>query len=143
MIMEEKEHIKESWGRILITCFALLLIVSLGYLSHNRNHKPEDTKVYSLVSGEVNGMGTYFLISVDSSNIGTKPFVVTMDRASVLRIDSSNRYEGCSISLNGLPLEYDKRIRNIQPLIKDIKKSTGYEISGIIGNNENVVDTLP
>ena len=102
--------------------------------------KMDNTKVYSLVEGQINGSNTYFLISVDSSNIENNPLYIIIDPSALC--DSTCDKEKYKISLNGLTLGYETKVEDLKPVIEEIKESTGYQLSGIIGNQPLDNDTV-
>lgn len=117
--------------------FAAILLTSLlvGFAwIYNSNKNINEPKIYSLIEGTINGQKTYFLMSMDSISIDTKPPLIVLD--------SSTCINNSKVSLNGLEISYDKRYDNLSPLINEIKEPSGYEISGVIGNDLTPIDTL-
>ena len=123
-------------------CFTLLFGI-FGYL-YIRNFKKlseEDNKqIYSLVEGTINDKKTYFLISTDLLNLSTPPPKIIID-SSIVKYYKTH-IDDYTVSLGGNNLLYDKEVKNLKPLISEIKKNSGYEISGIISNDLKKVDTL-
>ena len=123
-------------------CFTLLLGV-FGYL-YIRNFKKlsegSNKQIYSLIEGTINDEKTYFLILTDSLNISLYPPKIIID-SSIIK-SHTNNMDNFTVSLDGSNLLYDKEAKDLKPLILEIKKNSGYEISGVISNDLKNLDTL-
>ena len=123
-------------------CFTLLLGV-FGYL-YIRNFKKlsegSNKQIYSLIEGTINDEKTYFLILTDSLNISLYPPKIIID-SSIIK-SHTNNMDNFTVSLDGSNLLYDKEAKDLKPLILEIKKNSGYQISGVISNDLKNLDTL-
>lgn len=128
---------------IYIILISLITFITLGYFIAMNNKEVNEPKIYSLVEGKINGNNTYFLISVDSIEADSKPFIITINNKILDSMNLLKKCYGCKVSINNLPLKYDKEVEDIQPIVDEIKSSTGYEISGIISNKKIQIDSLP